>query len=96
MTSLVFVTQAADPAHPVLGATLPKIRELAARVDEVVVLGDRVVAEAVPANCRVRSFAAPSPLAMRSCKSASVTREPPMTATPAHSWSAVTMTKVSG
>lgn len=60
MTSLVFVTQAADPSHPVLGATLPKIRALAARVDEVVVLGDRVVPEALPANCRVRSFAAPS------------------------------------
>ncbi len=60
MTSLVFITQAADPSHPVLGATVPKIRALAARVDEVVVLADKVVPEALPENCRVRSFAAPS------------------------------------
>jgi len=54
------VTQAADPADPVLGATLAKIRALAARVDEVVVLADRVDAGALPANCRARTFAAPS------------------------------------
>jgi len=60
VTSVVFVTQAADPSHPVLGATLPKIRALAARVDEVVVLADTVVPEALPANCRTRSFAASS------------------------------------
>ena len=60
MTSVVFVTQAADPEHPVLGATLAKIRALAARVDEVVVLADTVVADALPENCRARSFAAAS------------------------------------
>jgi glycosyltransferase involved in cell wall biosynthesis len=60
VTSVVFVTQAADPAHPVLGATLAKIRALAARVDEVVVLADTVVPDALPENCRARSFAAPS------------------------------------
>jgi len=60
VTRLVFVTQAADPAHPVLGATLAKIRALAARVDEVVVLADRVEPEALPENCRAHSFAAPS------------------------------------
>jgi glycosyltransferase involved in cell wall biosynthesis len=60
VTSLVFITQAADPSHPILGATVPKIRALAARVDEVVVLADRVVPEALPENCRARSFAAPS------------------------------------
>ena len=58
--SLVFITQSADPAHPVLGATLPKIRALAERVDEVVVLADTVVPEALPENCRARSFAASS------------------------------------
>ena len=42
MRSLIFITQAADPAHPVLGATLPKIRALAERVDEVVVLADSI------------------------------------------------------
>ena len=57
---IVFVTQAADPAHPVLAATLPKIRALASRVDEVVVIGESVVADALPANCRAKSFAATS------------------------------------
>jgi len=57
---VVFVTQAADPADPVLGSTLAMIRALAARVDEVVVLADRVDERALPANCRARSFAAPS------------------------------------
>jgi glycosyltransferase involved in cell wall biosynthesis len=57
---IVFVTQAVDPAHPVLAATLAKIRAIAARVDEVVVLADRVVPGSLPANCRVRSFAGPT------------------------------------
>jgi glycosyltransferase involved in cell wall biosynthesis len=57
---IVFVTQAADPRHPVLGATLPKIRALAARVEEVVVIADTVTSEALPDNCTARSFAAPS------------------------------------
>jgi glycosyltransferase involved in cell wall biosynthesis len=57
---IVFVTQAADPRHPVLGATLPKIRALAARVEEVVVLADTVERESLPGNCTARSFAAPS------------------------------------
>ena len=57
---IVFVTQAADPAHPVLGATLAKIRALAERCDEVVVLADSVDEAALPANVRGRSFAAPT------------------------------------
>jgi glycosyltransferase involved in cell wall biosynthesis len=57
---IVFVTQAADPAHPVLGATLAKIRELAERVEEVVVIADSADGAALPENCRVRTFAAPS------------------------------------
>ena len=57
---VVFVTQAADPRHPVLGATLPKIRALAARADEVVVIADTVMSDALPDNCTARSFAAPS------------------------------------
>ncbi|HTZ05524.1 MAG TPA: glycosyltransferase [Gaiellaceae bacterium] len=60
MKRVVFITQAADPDHPVLGATLPKIRALAERVDEVVVLADSVVPEALPENCRARSFAGSS------------------------------------
>jgi len=57
---IVFATQAADPGHPVLGATLAQIRALAARVDEVIVLADSVVADALPENCRAHSFAAPT------------------------------------
>ena len=56
---LVFVTQRVDPADPVLGATVAKIRALAARCDEVVVLADTAVPGALPSNCRVRLFASP-------------------------------------
>jgi len=55
---LVFVTQQVDPAHPALGATVPKIRALARLVDEVVVLADGAVEGVLPPNCRVRTFAA--------------------------------------
>jgi len=57
---LVFLTQAADPGDPVLGATLPMIRALAARVDELVVLALRVVPEALPENARGIAFGAPT------------------------------------
>ena len=59
MTRLVFITQQVDPGHPALAATVPKIRALAAHVDEVVVLADGVVEGVLPANCRVRTFSAP-------------------------------------
>jgi glycosyltransferase involved in cell wall biosynthesis len=59
-TRLVFVTQQVDPEHPWLAAAVPKIRALAARVDEVAVLADRAVDGALPGNCRVRLFGAPS------------------------------------
>jgi glycosyltransferase involved in cell wall biosynthesis len=54
---LVFVTQRVDPASPVLGATVAKIRALAALVDEVAVLADGAVEGALPENCRVHLFA---------------------------------------
>jgi glycosyltransferase involved in cell wall biosynthesis len=57
---IVFVTQAADPAHPVLGATLAKIGALAERADEVVVIADTVAPDVLPPNCRARTFGAPS------------------------------------
>jgi glycosyltransferase involved in cell wall biosynthesis len=53
---LVFITQQVDPGHPALAATVPKIRALAALVDEVVVLADGAVPGSLPANCRVRTF----------------------------------------
>src|SRR5262249_39656896 len=43
---------------PVLAATVPMVRALAERVDELVVLCDTAVPEAVPANVRVHEFAA--------------------------------------
>jgi glycosyltransferase involved in cell wall biosynthesis len=58
VSRLVFVTQQVDPAHAVLGAAVPQIAALAARVDEVAVLTDTAVAGALPPNCRVREFAA--------------------------------------
>ena len=53
---LVVVTQQVDPASPVLGATVAKLRALAARVDELVVLADSAVAGVLPENARVRLF----------------------------------------
>jgi glycosyltransferase involved in cell wall biosynthesis len=58
MSRLVFVTQSVDPAHPVLGATLPKIRALAERVGEVVVLAQSGRGDGLPSNVEVRSFGA--------------------------------------
>lgn len=55
---IVFVTQQVDPGHPALAATVPKLRALAERADEVVVLADRALPDVLPGNCRVRSFGA--------------------------------------
>lgn len=55
---LIVVTQHVDAQHPSLGATVPKLRALAARVDELVVLADGAAPGSLPANCRVRLFAA--------------------------------------
>jgi glycosyltransferase involved in cell wall biosynthesis len=60
MRRLVFITQVVDPADPNLGATTAKIAALARRVDEVTVICDRGVEGALPGNCRLRVFGAPS------------------------------------
>ncbi|MEI8105437.1 MAG: glycosyltransferase family 4 protein [Actinomycetes bacterium] len=60
MSRLVFVTQQIDPEHPVLAATIPKIRALAERFDEVAVLADAAVDGVLPSNCHVRVFGAAS------------------------------------
>ena len=54
---LIVVTQHVDRDHPSLGATVPMLRALAARVDELVVLADTAAPRALPANCRIRVFA---------------------------------------
>jgi glycosyltransferase involved in cell wall biosynthesis len=53
---LLFVTQQVDPADPNLGATVGKIRALAARVDELAVFADRAVEGVLPGNCTVHLF----------------------------------------
>jgi glycosyltransferase involved in cell wall biosynthesis len=55
---LVFITQRVDAGDPILAATVPKIRALAARVDEVVVLAQSAGGAEVPANVEVRTFGA--------------------------------------
>jgi hypothetical protein len=62
MRRLIFLTQSVDPAHPVLAATIPKIRALAARVDEVVVLAQSGGGEGLPSNVDVRTFGAATQL----------------------------------
>jgi glycosyltransferase involved in cell wall biosynthesis len=56
MRRLVFVTQSIDPGHPVLAATIPKIRALARRVDDVVVLAQSGRADGLPGNVELRTF----------------------------------------
>src|SRR5439155_6845894 len=56
MQKLVFITQSVDPDHPALAATIPKIRALAARVDELVVLAQSARADELPGNVDVRAF----------------------------------------
>ncbi|MDX6471072.1 MAG: hypothetical protein QOF75_2875 [Gaiellaceae bacterium] len=60
MTSLVFATQRVDPDHPVLGSAVTMISALSRRVDEVTVLALSAKPGALPDNCRVRTFAAPT------------------------------------
>jgi glycosyltransferase involved in cell wall biosynthesis len=55
---LVFVTQTVDSEDPVLGATVAKLRALAARCDELIVISDRTGAYELPANCVLRTFGA--------------------------------------
>jgi glycosyltransferase involved in cell wall biosynthesis len=56
---LIFCTQRLDAADPVLAATVPMARALAARVDELVVLCDAAPTP-VAANVRVHEFGAPT------------------------------------
>ena len=53
---LVFVTQSVDAEDPILGATVAKLRALAHRCDELVVITDHVGAHDLPPNCTLRTF----------------------------------------
>jgi glycosyltransferase involved in cell wall biosynthesis len=59
MRKLVFCTQKLDADDPVLAATVPMVRALAARVDELVVLCDTAVSQV---DARVHEFGAPTQL----------------------------------
>ena len=55
---LVVITQRVDPEDPALGATVAKLRALAAHVDELVVLTLVARPADLPANVRVKEFGA--------------------------------------
>lgn len=57
---LVVITQRVDPDDPALGATVPMLRALAARVDDLAVLALVSRPTGLPANVRVRTIAAPT------------------------------------
>ena len=59
---LVFVTQRVDSQHPALAATIPKIRALAERVDELVVLAQSGDRDELPRGVELKVFDAPSQL----------------------------------
>jgi glycosyltransferase involved in cell wall biosynthesis len=59
---LIFVTQSVDAADPILGATVAKLRALAQRCDELVVITDRVGDHDLPANCTLKTFGASTKL----------------------------------
>ena len=56
MRRLIFITQSVDVGDPILAATVPKIRALAARVEEVVVLAQSGTSDGVPANVELHTF----------------------------------------
>ena len=70
---LVFCTQRLDAADPVLAATIPMVRALAARVDELVVLCDTATAQ--PANVRVHEFGAATQVGRGARFAAALARE---------------------
>ena len=77
MTRVVFVTQQFDPDDPNLGLVVAQVAALARRVDEVVVVAGRVVADALPPNARGRSFAARTQLGRGARLLLAVARELP-------------------
>jgi glycosyltransferase involved in cell wall biosynthesis len=58
MRRLIFATQKLDSRDPILAATVAKVRALAARVDELVVLCDAAEPGIAPSNVRVHEFGA--------------------------------------
>jgi len=82
MRKLVFCTQRLDPGDPVLAATVPMVRALAARVDDLVVLCDTATIELDAV--RVREFGAPTQLLRGARFEAALARELPCDGVVAH------------
>ena len=59
---LIFVTQSVDSDDPILGATVAKLRALALRCDELVVITDHIGTHDLPPNCTLRTFGASTKL----------------------------------
>jgi len=55
---LIFVTQRVDADDPILGATVAKLRALAQRCEELIVITDRIGVHDLPANCTLHTFGA--------------------------------------
>ena len=55
---LIFVTQRVDAEDPILGATVAKLRALAARCEELIVITDRIGVHDLPENCTLHTFGA--------------------------------------
>jgi glycosyltransferase involved in cell wall biosynthesis len=75
MRRLVFATQTLDSADPILAATVPMVRALAERLDELVVLCDRSAADDLPANVLVHEFGASNQLGRGGRFTAALARE---------------------
>jgi glycosyltransferase involved in cell wall biosynthesis len=56
MSKVIFITQQFDPEDPQIAIVVPQVAAIARRVDEVVVIADRIVADSLPPNARAYSF----------------------------------------
>jgi glycosyltransferase involved in cell wall biosynthesis len=72
---LIFCTQRLDPGDPVLAATVPMVRALATRVDDLVVLCDTATTSVD--GVRVREFGAPTQVRRGARFTAALARELP-------------------
>ena len=84
MRRLVFITQRVDAQDPILAATIPQIRALAARVEELVVLAQSGNAQGLPADVSLHTFGAPARLARGLRFERELTRVLPADAVVAH------------
>jgi glycosyltransferase involved in cell wall biosynthesis len=75
MRRLVFATQRFDASDPILGATVPMVRALAERLDQVVVICDSAALGAAPANVRIHEFGARTQLQRGARFAAALERE---------------------